>query len=500
MITGEIKSKIDNIWETFWTGGLANPLSVIEQVTYLLFVKLLDDNQIKKERNAEVLGVKPQSLLFKEGNYIDEKENINEPYENLRWSHFKNFEPQLLFTTVKDKVFPFIKQINNGKDTAFSRYMKDAVFMVPTPRVLVKVVDGLDALDLNNKDIMGDVYEYLLAKIASSGTNGQFRTPRHIIRMMVEMMQPTLNDVIADPAMGSAGFIVESARYINENYSNELLKSENRDRYTTTMFSGYDTDQTMLRIGAMNMMLHGVDQPDIKYQDSLSEENRAANQYTLVLANPPFKGSLDYEAVSKDLLAVSKTKKTELLFLALILRMLKIGGRAATIVPDGVLFGSSGAHKSIRKELVDNQKLVAVISMPSGVFKPYAGVSTAILVFIKTNTGGTDKVWFYNMKADGFSLDDKRNQIEENDITDIINRFHNLEEEANRTKLEKSFFVDKKEIIDNDYDLSINKYLETKYEKVEYDPPKVILDKIDDLDAEIETLKNELKSLLNLDL
>lgn len=500
MITGEIKSKIDNIWETFWTGGLANPLSVIEQVTYLLFVKLLDDNQIKKERNAEVLGVKPQSLLFKEGNYIDEKENINEPYENLRWSHFKNFEPQLLFTTVKDKVFPFIKQINNGKDTAFSRYMKDAVFMVPTPRVLVKVVDGLDALDLNNKDIMGDVYEYLLAKIASSGTNGQFRTPRHIIRMMVEMMQPTLNDIIADPAMGSAGFIVESARYINENYSNELLKSENRDRYTTTMFSGYDTDQTMLRIGAMNMMLHGVDQPDIKYQDSLSEENRAANQYTLVLANPPFKGSLDYEAVSKDLLAVTKTKKTELLFLALILRMLKIGGRAATIVPDGVLFGSSGAHKSIRKELVDNQKLVAVISMPSGVFKPYAGVSTAILVFIKTNTGGTDKVWFYNMKADGFSLDDKRNQIEENDITDIINRFHNLEEEANRTKLEKSFFVEKKEIIDNDYDLSINKYLETKYEKVEYDPPKVILDKIDDLDAEIETLKNELKSLLNLDL
>ncbi len=500
MITGEIKSKIDNIWETFWTGGLANPLSVIEQVTYLLFVKLLDDNQIKKERNAEVLGVKPQSLLFKEGNYIDEKENINEPYENLRWSHFKNFEPQLLFTTVKDKVFPFIKQINNGKDTAFSRYMKDAVFMVPTPRVLVKVVDGLDALDLNNKDIMGDVYEYLLAKIASSGTNGQFRTPRHIIRMMVEMMQPTLNDIIADPAMGSAGFIVESARYINENYSNELLKSENRDRYTTTMFSGYDTDQTMLRIGAMNMMLHGVDQPDIKYQDSLSEENRAANQYTLVLANPPFKGSLDYEAVSKDLLAVTKTKKTELLFLALILRMLKIGGRAATIVPDGVLFGSSGAHKSIRKELVDNQKLVAVISMPSGVFKPYAGVSTAILVFIKTNTGGTDKVWFYNMKADGFSLDDKRNQIEENDITDIINRFHNLEEEANRTKLEKSFFVDKKEIVDNDYDLSINKYLETKYEKVEYDPPKVILDKIDDLDAEIETLKNELKSLLNLDL
>lgn len=500
MITGDLKNKIDNIWETFWTGGLANPLSVIEQVTYLLFIKLLDDNQIKKERNAQVLGVEPKNLLFKAGNYVDEKENINVPYINLRWSHFKNFEPQELFNTVKDKVFPFIKQINNGKDTAFSRYMKDAVFMVPTPRVLVKVIDGLDALDLNNKDIMGDVYEYLLAKIASSGTNGQFRTPRHIIRMMVEMMRPTLNDVIADPAMGSAGFIVESARYIHEHYAKELLKAENQEKYTTTMFSGYDTDQTMLRIGAMNMMLHGVDQPDIKYQDSLSEENTTSNKFSLILANPPFKGSLDYEAVSKDLLAVTKTKKTELLFLAVMLRMLKVGGRAASIVPDGVLFGSSTAHKAIRKELVDNQKLVAVISMPSGVFKPYAGVSTAILVFTKTNTGGTDKVWFYNMEADGYSLDDKRSPIEDNDIEDIITRFHNLENEQNRTRLDKSFFVSKEEIVKNDYDLSINKYIETKVEKIEYDSPSVIMSRIDELDSEIQELKEELKSLLNLDL
>jgi type I restriction enzyme M protein len=500
MITGELKNKIDNIWETFWTGGLSNPLSVIEQVTYLLFIKLIDDNQIKKERNATILGVEPKNLLFKTGNYIDEKENINEPYINLRWSHFKNFEPQELFNTVKDKVFPFIKQINNGKDTAFSRYMKDAVFMVPTPRVLLKVVDGLDALDLNNKDIMGDVYEYLLAKIASSGTNGQFRTPRHIIRMMVELMKPTLNDVIADPAMGSAGFIVESARYIHEHYSNELLKAENQEKYTTTMFSGYDTDQTMLRIGAMNMMLHGVDQPDIKYQDSLSEENVTANKFSLILANPPFKGSLDYEAVSKDLLAVSKTKKTELLFLAVMLRMLKVGGRAATVVPDGVLFGSSNAHKAIRKELVDNHKLVAVISMPSGVFKPYAGVSTAIIIFIKTNTGGTDNVWFYNMEADGYTLDDKRSPVDNNDIDDIINRFHNLDNEVSRTRLDKSFFVDKKSIIDNDYDLSINKYIETKYEKVEYDAPSVIMNRIDAIDKDIELLKSELKTLLNLDL
>ena len=500
MITGEIKNKIDGIWETFWTGGLANPLSVIEQVTYLLFIKLLDDNQIKKERNAQVIGVEAKNLLFGKGNFVDEKENIDVPYSTLRWSHFKNLEPQALFNTVKDKVFPFIKQINNGKDTAFSRYMKDAVFMVPTPRVLLKVVDGLDALDLNNKDIMGDVYEYLLAKIASSGTNGQFRTPRHIIRMMVELMQPTLNDVISDPAMGSAGFIVESARYIHEKYANELLKSENQEKFTTTMFSGYDTDQTMLRIGAMNMMLHGVDQPDIKYQDSLSEENTAANKFSLILANPPFKGSLDYEAVSKDLLSVTKTKKTELLFIAVMLRMLKVGGRAASVVPDGVLFGSSTAHKDIRKELVDNHKLEAVISMPSGVFKPYAGVSTAIIIFTKTNTGGTDKVWFYNMEADGFTLDDKRSPVEQNDIPDIIQRFHHLDQESNRTRLEKSFLVDKKDIISNDYDLSINKYLETEYEKVVYDKPSVILNRIDDLDGEIEELKKELKSLLNLDL
>jgi type I restriction enzyme M protein len=500
MITGEIKSKIDGIWETFWTGGLANPLSVIEQVTYLLFIKLLDDNQIKKERNAQVLGVEAKNLTFGKGNFVDKNENIDVPFENLRWSHFKNFEPQSLFNTVKDKVFPFIKQINNGKDTAFSRYMKDAVFMVPTPRVLLKVVEGLDALDLNNKDIMGDVYEYLLAKIASSGTNGQFRTPRHIIRMMVELLKPTLNDVIADPAMGSAGFIVESARYINEKYQNELLKAENQQKFITTMFSGYDTDQTMLRIGAMNMMLHGVDQPDIKYQDSLSEENTTSNKFSLILANPPFKGSLDYEAVSKDLLSITKTKKTELLFLAVILRMLKLGGRAASIVPDGVLFGSSSAHKAIRKELIDNHKLEAVISMPSGVFKPYAGVSTAIIIFTKTNTGGTDKVWFYNMETDGFTLDDKRSQIDNNDIQDIINRFHNLDKEANRTRFEKSFFVDKKDIISNNYDLSINKYLETENKKVVYDKPLVIMKRIDDLDSEIEALKEEIKSLLKLEL
>ncbi|MDR0832392.1 MAG: N-6 DNA methylase, partial [Bacillales bacterium] len=308
MITGELKSKIDNIWETFWTAGVSNPLSVIEQVTYLLFIKLLDDGQIKRERNAQALGGQVlRDLVFKEGNYVDELNNINEPYNNLRWHVFKNIDSEKMYYLVKDKVFVFIKNIHEGKDTAFARYMKNAVFLVPTARVLTKVVDGLDALDLTNKDIMGDVYEYLLAKIASSGTNGQFRTPRHIIKMMVELMKPTLKDTICDPAMGSAGFIVESARYIQENYRQELLKQENQTKFRGEMFSGFDTDETMLRIGAMNMLLHNVDTPDIRYQDSLSDDNTDKNKYSLVLANPPFTGSLDVETIAKDLLAITNT-------------------------------------------------------------------------------------------------------------------------------------------------------------------------------------------------
>ncbi len=503
MITGEIKGKIDGIWETFWTGGLTNPLSVVEQVTYLLFIKLLDDNQLRKESNAVRLGATLKDLLFKQGNYIDKDLKIEVPYNDLRWSVFKDFEAAEMFDNIKDNVFPFIKGINNGKDTAFTRYMKDAIFMIPTPRVLVKVVDGLSdaSLDLNNKDIMGDVYEYLLAKIASSGTNGQFRTPRHIIKMMVDLMKPTLNDQVCDPAMGSAGFLVESARYVSEKYQDELLRKDNLEKYTTTMFSGFDTDQTMLRIGAMNMMLHGVDNPNIKYQDSLSDENLIKDQYDLILANPPFKGSLDYEAVSKDLLAITKTKKTELLFLPLFIRMLKVGGRCASIVPDGVLFGSSNAHKSIRKEIVENHNLEAIISMPSGVFKPYAGVSTAIMIFTKTGTGGTKNVWFYDMEADGLSLDDKRQPIKDNDLSDIIERFNTrMDTELERERTEQSFLVPKEEIKNNYYDLSINKYKEIIYEKIEYDAPSVIIERIDNIDKDIEKLKKELKTLLNLDL
>ena len=343
---------------------------------------------------------------------------------------------------------------------------------------------------------MGDVYEYVLGKMAASGNNGQFRTPRHIIRMMVELMKPTLKDTICDPAMGSAGFIVESAKYIQQHYKSELLKKENSDHYKNGLLHGFDTDATMLRIGAMNLMLHGVDNPDIAYRDSLSTDNTDENRYTLCLANPPFTGSLDNEAVSKSLLAITKTKKTELLFLALFVRMLQTGGRCASIVPDGVLFGNSTGHKSIRKELIDNHRLEAVISMPSGVFQPYSGVSTAILIFTKTNAGGTDKVWFYDMKADGYSLDQKRNEVAENDIPDVVARFHNLEGESDRTRKEQSFLVPVEEIREKGYDLSMNKYKEVEREVVTYDAPEVIMERITTLETEIQNALVELKKML----
>lgn len=407
------------------------------------------------------------------------------PYKSLRWSTFKNMEAEAMYKLISKDVFVFIKNLNDGKDSAYSKFMQNATFLIQSPRSLVKIIEGIDSLDMNNRDTMGDVYEYVLGKMAASGNNGQFRTPRHIIRMMVELMQPTLKDTICDAAMGSAGFIVESAKYIQENYKTELLKKENSEHYKNGMLHGFDTDATMLRIGAMNLMLHGVDNPDIAYRDSLSTDNTDENKYSLCLANPPFTGSLDYEAVSKSLLAITKTKKTELLFLALFVRMLQIGGRCASIVPDGVLFGNSTGHKSIRKEIIDNQRLQAVISMPSGVFKPYAGVSTAILIFTKTNAGGTDKVWFYDMKADGFSLDDKRAVVAENDIPDIIKRFHDLDAEESRTRKGQSFLVPVEEIRANDYDLSINKYKEVEKVKVEYEEPSVVLGRIETLQSEI---------------
>ena len=394
---------------------------------------------------------------------------------------------------VSKDVFVFIKNLSSGKESAYSRFMENATFLIQSPRTLTKIVEGIDHLDMNNRDTMGDVYEYVLSKMAASGNNGQFRTPRHIIRMMVEIMQPTLKDTICDPAMGSAGFIVESAKYVREHYKSELLKKENAHHYKNGMLHGFDTDFTMLRIGAMNLMLHGVDNPDIQYRDSLSTDNTDENRYTLCLANPPFTGSLDNEAVSKSLLAITKTKKTELLFVSLFIRMLQMGGRCASIVPDGVLFGNSTAHKALRRELIDNQRLQAVISMPSGVFQPYSGVSTAVLVFTKTNAGGTDQVWFYDMKADGYTLDQKRTECPENDIPDVIARFKNMDAEATRTRKEQSFLVPVEEIRDNDYDLSINKYKEVERVKVEYEAPEVIFGKIATLQEDINNAMAEFK-------
>ena len=487
MITGELKSKIDRIWEVFWTGGITNPLSVIEQFTYLLFIKGLDDKQNDSEQNAALLGIEAD-MIFTEGQ------------QHLRWKNFKQLGAEQMYEVVSKEVFPFIKNMHGDKDSAFSKYMDDAIFMIPTPQMLEKIITGVDTMPMKGRDAKGDLYEYLLSKVATAGTNGQFRTPRHIIKMMVELMKPTPTDIIVDPAAGSAGFLVAAGEYLHKNNQDLFHVQELKRHYNEDMFHGFDMDRTMLRIGAMNMMLHGVERPNIAYKDSLSEQNKDEEKYTLVLANPPFKGSLDYESVSADLLKVTKTKKTELLFISLMLRMLKKGGRCATIVPDGVLFGSSGAHKALRKEIVENHQLHAIISMPSGVFKPYAGVSTAIMIFTKTGAGGTDKVWFYDMQADGYSLDDKRQPVEQNDIDDIITRYHDLNNEAKRKRTEQSFFVNKSDIADNGYDLSINKYKEVVYEKVEYDSPQVIMERIDNIDDEIAGLKGELKALLNLDL
>ena len=402
-----------------------------------------------------------------------------------------------MYENMVQNVFPFIKgELGSSKDTAFAKYMKDAILVVSNARTLTRIVDKLEEIDLSNKDIMGDVYEYLLSKLATSGQNGQFRTPRHIIKMMVELMQPTPEDTICDPAMGSAGFICMAAQYIKDHYKTELMRADVQQRFQTTMFTGHDTDSTMMRIGAMNMMLHGVEAPNISQLDSLSEDNEERDAYTLIMANPPFKGSLDKETIAKDLRNTVSTTKTELLFLALFLKSLKIGGRCASIVPDGVLFGSQKAHKAIRKELIENNRLVAVISMPSGVFKPYAGVSTAILIFTRTDNGGTDNVWFYDMQADGFSLDDKREPIKDSDIPDIIERFHNLDVEKDRARTEKSFMVPVQEIIDNDYDLSINKYKEIVYEKVEYPPTSELIAEIKDLNEQIAKGIAELEAML----
>jgi len=487
MITGEIKNKIDKIWTYIWAGGITNPLTVIEQLTYLMFIRSLDEKELENEQFEAISGEK-QAKIFPQ----------DEEGQSMRWSRFKNMDPRKMYDIVSNKVFPFIKSLNGNSESAFSRYMQDAMFLIPTPQLLQKIVTGLDELyeqDIKDRDMQGDVYEYMLSKLSTAGQNGQFRTPKHIRDMMVRLIDPTPDEKICDPACGTAGFLVSAAEYLRDKYGAEMT-SEQWESFTGDMFTGFDMDRTMLRISAMNLMLHSITQPHITYMDSVSKQNSISSKYDVILANPPFTGTIDAESINDDLKAVCNTKKTELLFIALFLRMLRKGGRCACIVPEGVLFGSTKAHKALRRELVENHHLRAVISMPSGVFKPYSGVSTAVLVFTKTGSGGTDKVWFYDMKADGYSLDDKRLPIEDNDIPDIISRFHNPEEEVERKPTDQSFFVDKSAIVANGYDLSINRYKEVIYEKVQYDSPAEIISRLEKLNLDITKKIKELRGLL----
>ena len=510
MITGVIKNKVDKIWTDLWAGGITNPLTVIEQLTYLMFIRSLDEKELETEEFEHMTGEQMDKIF-----------PSSAVGQSMRWSKFKNNDPRDIYDVISRLVFPAIKNMKHGhlpdfnekgelieiadeaqdgpqNETAFARYMSDAMFLIPTSQVLQKIITGLDDLyehDISDRDMQGDLYEYMLGKLSTAGQNGQFRTPKHIREMMVELLRPTPDDTICDPACGTAGFLVSASEDIRSHYE-DTMTTEQWEHFAGDAFTGFDTDRTMLRISAMNLMLHSISHPEIDYRDSVSKQNQISDQYTMCLANPPFKGTVDAESIHDNLKAVTNTKKTELLFLALFLRMLKKGGQCACIVPDGVLFGSSKAHKAIRKELVEHHQLRAVISMPSGVFKPYAGVSTAVLVFTKTGAGGTENVWFYDMKADGLSLDDKRSEISDNDIPDIVARFHDLNQEADRPRTAQSFLVPRQEIADNDYDLSINKYKKVAYVPVEYPSTLELMADLHELEMEITAGLAELEGML----
>jgi type I restriction enzyme M protein len=511
MITGEIKNQVDRLWDAFWSGGISNPLEVIEQITYLLFLKRLDDLHTLEENKSVRLKKSMERRIFPDGN--DPK---GRPYADLRWSRFKNLAPAEMYVVVGEHVFPFLRTLG-GDDSTYAHHMKDARFTLPTPALLAKVVDMIDQVPMEDRDTKGDLYEYMLGKIATAGQNGQFRTPRHIIQLMVELTAPTPKDVICDPACGTGGFLVVAGEYVRDYHPEALRDPQLRDHFHREMFHGFDFDNTMLRIGSMNMLVHGVENPDIRYRDSLAQDHAGEEEkYTLVLANPPFAGSLDYENTAKDLLQIVKTKKTELLFLALFLRLLKPGGRAAVIVPDGVLFGSSAAHKELRRILVEDQKLDAVVKLPSGVFKPYAGVSTAILLFTKTNSGGTDQVWFYSIEADGWSLDDKRTPLlsedklgpvprsslspkehDKNNLPDLLARWAERSgAERERPRTARSFCVPKTEVAAQGFDLSLSRYKEVMHETIEHRAPKEILAELVKVETEILRGMKELEKML----
>ncbi len=520
----ELRNDIDRLWDKFWQGGISNPLTVIEQITYLMFIRLMDMNEMRQEKMAARTGKEVKS-------------HFNGPDDPRRWSNLLNVGSEESLKTLRDDVFPHFKKLA-GSESTFGQFMTDATLMINKPELLRTAMRLINDLPLEQGDLKGDIYEYMLSKLSTAGVAGQFRTPRHIIRMMVEMVEPTLEERVADPAAGTAGFLCSVVDYLNEKHSSpdgtiehideedgsksysylgDEIDAQQREHMRTDMFGGMDFDVSMLQIAAMNLMLHGIDNPQLHFMDTLSSRfpdqlpDLASDAFDVILANPPFKGAIDIDLVHRSLSSKLKTKKTELLFPLLMLRMLKLGGRCACIVPDGVLFGSSKAHVALRQMLIEDHNLEAVISMPSGVFKPYAGVSTAIIIFQRTDSGGTGQeiaksaktgiddpaVWFYHMEQDGYSLDDKRTETpDQNDVPDAVERFHARLKEDLTDRTGKHFAVPVDEIKENAFDLSINRYKEVVYEAVEYDPPKVILKRLADLDDEIAKGRKELEGML----
>lgn len=495
----DLKSKIDTLWDRFWSGGMSNPLQSIEQMSYLIFMKRLEDMDVVEQNRARARGVLYTSVF--------------EGHEECRWSSWKHYPAEQMLEHVRDKVFPFIKSLHNGEKTLFAQQMRDAVFMIPKPSLLQEAVALIDEMNITaqNRDTQGDIYEYLLSQLSTAGKNGQFRTPRHIIRMIVELVDPDITDRICDPACGTAGFLINSYEHIIRKYTSpDMLEVDQEGEYHNLIgdnitdqkhweklwsdtFYGFDFDSTMTRISLMNLMLHGIKAPHIELKDTLSKRYNEEERYTVVLANPPFKGSIDKSDIN-DSLSLGTTK-TELLLVERMIQLLTIGGKCGVIVPDGVLFGSSRAHKELRRMLLEENQLEGIVSMPSGIFKPYAGVSTAVLIFVKG--GKTGKVWFYDMEADGYSLDDKRTFIDgKGDIPDIIEQFRERRDTNPTDRKAKCFYVPIEEIQANNYDLSISRYKEIEYEEVDYEPPEVIIGKIQALESQIQQNLEELKKML----
>jgi len=503
MISGPLKSKIDKLWEMFWSGGITNPLSVIEQISYLMFVRMLDIRETRNEKRANRLKQTYQGI------YSPQE-------QHLRWSHLKHVtDGEQLLRIVRDEVFPGFKRIAVEGST-FGEYMKDAMLLILKPSLLISAIEKIDELPLADDDAKGDLYEYLLSKLTTAGIAGQFRTPRHIIKLMVHMLDPKPDERIADPACGTAGFLVAVMHYLQEKYTSPqgIYKDEDnntvysgdllepfRNHIQQGLLHGFDFDASMLRIAAMNLMLHGIDAPDIHYQDSLGTNfherfpQQSEDCFDVILANPPFKGTIDEDDLDPTLTGQVKTKKTELLFISLMLRMLKLGGRCATIVPDGVLFGSSKAHLALRKRLIEENQLEGIVSLPAGVFKPYAGVSTAILLFSKG--GRTDHVWFYDVQNDGFSLDDKRTETpDKNDLPDVLETWRNRDPGRDIDRTKKNFYVPIEKIRELNFELSISRYKQEIYTEEKYENPKNILAKIKKLESQIIEDINELEQLV----